>query len=184
MKKTIKRQSKTLNSKSKKRTMKGGKPFGEPVMKQVGGPVMKQVGGPDPRKLLGSEAGHTKNPYGKHTNSPIISKLKQNIAQRENIMHGETGLDKKIEQVRQKLGDPKLSYTGKINMFKQLESLKARHNLQKEEANKGTPLEVMKAELAKLQRKHEKNLAKMAEKKKSEARAKQIIAQTLRLWKS
>ena len=176
MKKTFKRQSKMLNSKSKKRTMKAMKGgAGKPVYS--GKPVgdSGKPGKPSYNSRYGKSFGELTSKY-----STQISELEEKISRRTNIMNGKTGIYKRIEQVRKNLQNPKLSETQINSMYAQLESLKDKRNLEKEQAEKETPLEVMKATLANLQKKQEKQMAK---KKPSKAEALKIMEETLRLLK-
>jgi hypothetical protein len=141
----------------------GKNPFGEPVksfsVSGYGNPVAR--------------------PTTKY-NSNII-KLEANIVEKENIMYGKTGKDRKIEELRQKLRNPKLSEIQQTGMYKQLEELKDSRNLKIEEAKKGKSLEVMKANLEALQVKQAKKLAK--QKPITNAAAKEIMAKTLGIWR-
>lgn len=181
MKKTFKRQSKTLNSKSKKRTMKamkgGAWKLAPPVMKPVGGPR------PGPGKPVSGYEKPIGEPTTKYT--PQITMMTKEI---EQIKTTQEQIRKETQKLE--LSKIDLKYSTTLSPEKRQEIMsniilkKSSIASKQEEASKGKPLAVMQAKLEELQELHKKKLAKQMEKKKpSKDEALKIMAETLRLWK-
>ena len=194
MKKTFKRQNKTLNRKSKKRTMKvmkGGakvkqtQPDGSGYGKQgrsFGGPGKPDGSGYE--KSFDSEHGikpvdvSIKPSIESNKYSTNIRELEEKIIDTEKIMYGLSNIDRKINEVLKDLQNRSLSNEKKNFKSAQLKTLQLRRDSQRIEAIKGPSIEDMQAKLTALKKKQK------AKQKLSNAAAQNIIAKTLGLLKN